>query len=91
MRSLWKPTYIELKFYKNWTEFIGKKYKSLITYSRCKKNCTILPNFVGKQMILHNGKTVKPLLINTTMVNHKLGEFILTKKLAIFVKKKKKK
>lgn len=42
-------------------------------------------------MILHNGKTVKPLLINTTMVNHKLGEFILTKKLAIFVKKKKKK
>jgi len=44
------------------------------------RSCTILPNFVGLRLLIHNGKTHVPLTVTTEMVGHKLGEFAPTRK-----------
>ena len=36
---------------------------------------TILPSFVGKKFMVHNGKDYTPVLISEIMVGKKLGEF----------------
>jgi len=40
----------------------------------------IPPEFVGKTIAVHNGKTHIPVLINENMVGHRLGEFSPTRK-----------
>ncbi|KAA1085427.1 mitochondrial ribosomal small subunit component [Puccinia graminis f. sp. tritici] len=42
--------------------------------------CTILPNFVGLKLLVHNGKEYIPVNITPQMVGHKLGEFSPTRK-----------
>ncbi|OGV74655.1 MAG: 30S ribosomal protein S19 [Methylophilales bacterium RIFCSPHIGHO2_02_FULL_57_10] len=46
------------------------------TWSR---RSTILPDFVGLTIAVHNGKQHVPVLISENMVGHKLGEFALTR------------
>jgi len=41
---------------------------------------TILPGLVGKNVLLHNGKTYKKVVIHQSMIGHKLGEFYPTRK-----------
>ncbi|KAI9018306.1 ribosomal protein S19/S15 [Hyaloraphidium curvatum] len=48
------------------------------------RSCTILPAFVGKKFLVHNGKNYIPLTVSEDMVGRKLGEFAATKKPAIF-------
>lgn len=48
------------------------------------RSCTILPSFVGKKFLIHNGKSYVPVTVSEDMVGHKLGEFAATKKPAIF-------
>src|SRR5439155_1619309 len=45
------------------------------TWSR---RSTILPDFVGLTIAVHNGKQHVPVYISENMVGHKLGEFALT-------------
>jgi small subunit ribosomal protein S19 len=53
------------------------KTKSLIkTWSR---RSTILPEFIGLTIAVHNGKQHVPVYIQDQMVGHKLGEFALTR------------
>ena len=40
---------------------------------------TILPNFIGLTIAVHNGRQHVPVLIVDNMVGHKLGEFALTR------------
>ena len=40
---------------------------------------TILPDFVGLTIAVHNGKQHVPVFVNENMVGHKLGEFALTR------------
>lgn len=47
------------------------------TWSRCS---TILPSFVGLTFAVHNGKEFIPVYVTEDMVDHKLGEFALTRK-----------
>jgi small subunit ribosomal protein S19 len=46
------------------------------TWSR---RSTILPEFVGQTIAVHNGKKFIPVYITENMVGHKLGEFAPTR------------
>ena len=50
--------------------------KVVKTYSRA---TTIIPEFVGHTIAVHNGKTFIPVYITQDMVGHKLGEFAPTR------------
>ncbi|HWU84832.1 MAG TPA: 30S ribosomal protein S19 [Rhodocyclaceae bacterium] len=46
------------------------------TWSR---RSTVLPDFLGLTIAVHNGKQHIPVFISENMVGHKLGEFALTR------------
>jgi small subunit ribosomal protein S19 len=46
------------------------------TWSR---RSTVLPDFVGITIAVHNGKQHIPVYVSENMVGHKLGEFALTR------------
>ena len=41
--------------------------------------CTIVPEFIGKNFAIHNGKNFIKLYVTEDMVGHKLGEFAPTR------------
>ena len=43
------------------------------------RRCTILPDFVGHTLAVHNGNKFLPIYITENMVGHKLGEFAPTR------------
>ena len=53
-----------------------KDRKPIKTWSR---RSTILPDFVGLTIAVHNGKQNSPVFVSENMVGHKLGEFALTR------------
>jgi len=53
-----------------------KDKRPVKTWSR---RSTILPDFVGITIAVHNGKQHIPVYISENMVGHKLGEFALTR------------
>ena len=50
--------------------------KVVKTWSRAS---TILPNFVGHTIAVHDGRKHVPVYVTEDMVGHKLGEFSLTR------------
>ena len=50
--------------------------KPIKTWSR---RSTIMPDFVGLTIAVHNGKQHIPVYVSENMVGHKLGEFALTR------------
>ncbi|MCP5274361.1 MAG: 30S ribosomal protein S19 [Burkholderiales bacterium] len=46
------------------------------TWSR---RSTILPNFIGMTISIHNGRQHVPIYVTENMVGHKLGEFAQTR------------
>lgn len=46
------------------------------TWSR---RSTVLPDFVGLTVAVHNGRAHVPIYVSESMVGHKLGEFALTR------------
>jgi small subunit ribosomal protein S19 len=50
--------------------------KVIRTWSR---RSTILPEFVGQTIAVHNGKKFIPVYVTENMVGHKLGEFSPTR------------
>jgi len=50
--------------------------KPIKTWSR---RSTVLPDFVGLTIAVHNGKQHVPVFVTENMVGHKLGEFALTR------------
>src|SRR3954464_14617605 len=53
----------------------GNEKRPIKTWSR---RSTIVPDFVGLTIAVHNGKAHMPVYITENMVGHKLGEFALT-------------
>lgn len=74
-RSLWKGPFCEI----NTT--IQK-----ITSRRS----IILPQFIGKNLLVHNGKSYISLKVTEDMIGHKFGEFAITRRKPIHKKKTKK-
>lgn len=58
--------------------------KDINTKSR---NLVVLPLYIGKTVLVHNGKTFTKISIVREMVGHKLGEFVKTRKTFKFKKK----
>ncbi len=54
----------------------GGEKKIIKTWSR---RSTILPEFVGHTMAVHNGKKFIPVYVTENMVGHKFGEFSFTR------------
>jgi small subunit ribosomal protein S19 len=54
----------------------SKDKRPIKTWSR---RSTILPEFIGLTIAVHNGRQHVPVYISDQMVGHKLGEFALTR------------
>lgn len=54
----------------------GKDKRPIKTWSR---RSTVLPEFVGLTIAVHNGRQHVPVLVSENMVGHKLGEFAATR------------
>lgn len=76
-RSLKKGPFIDLHLQKKVEAAAAANNKRPIkTWSR---RSMILPQMVGLTIAVHNGKAHIPVLINENMVDHKLGEFAVTR------------
>ncbi len=76
-RSLKKGPYVDSKLLKRIREMAEKGEKRVIkTWSR---RSTIVPDFVGFTIAVHNGRKFVPIYITEQMVGHKLGEFAPTR------------
>ena len=53
-----------------------KQRRAIKTWSR---RSTILPTFVGANIMVHNGNKFIPVYVTENMVGHKLGEFAATR------------
>lgn len=54
----------------------SKKKQVIKTWSR---RSTVLPEFIGHTLAVHNGKKFIPVFVTDNMVGHKLGEFAPTR------------
>jgi small subunit ribosomal protein S19 len=54
----------------------SRDHRMIKTWSR---RSTIIPEFVGLTIAVHNGKKFIPVFISENMVGHKLGEFAPTR------------
>ena len=76
-RSLKKAPYVEVTLF-NRVEAMNEtgEKKVLKTWSRAS---TIVPEFVGHTIAVHDGRKHVPVYITEDMVGHKLGEFAPTR------------
>jgi small subunit ribosomal protein S19 len=79
-RSKWKNPYIKKQILLNLN-------KNRINGIEAFKNLTILPKFNGMTFKIYNGKVYNNLTINESMIGHKFGEFVHTRKKFLFKKK----
>ena len=76
-RSLKKGPFVDHHLLAKTEKAVANKDKKPIkTWSR---RSTILPEFVGLTIAVHNGRQHVPVYVNDNMVGHKLGEFALTR------------
>ena len=76
-RSLKKGPYVDENLLEKVEEFKKSGSKKIIkTWSR---RSTIIPEMIGLNIAVHNGKKHVPVFIQENMVGHKLGEFVLTR------------
>lgn len=72
-RSIKKGPYVEDSFTRNFEKMVQSGQKQPIkTWSR---RSTILPDYVGYTISVHNGKKHVPVFITENMVGYKFGEF----------------
>lgn len=76
-RSVKKGPFIHYKLAEKIQILNATNQKKIIkTWSRAS---TIIPDFVGHTIAVHNGKQMIPIYITENMVGHKLGEFAPTR------------
>jgi small subunit ribosomal protein S19 len=76
-RSLKKGPYVDERLYEKVEKAeTGGNREAIKTWARA---CTIVPEFVGRNFAIHNGKTFIKLYVTEDMVGHKLGEFAPTR------------
>ncbi len=76
-RSIKKGPYVESGLMKKVNAMNESKKKKVIkTWSR---RSTIIPEFVGHTIAVHNGNKFMPIYITENMVGHKLGEMAPTR------------
>lgn len=76
-RSIKKGPFVSTKLFQKIKKLNESNQKKIIkTWSR---SSTILPDFVGHTIAVHNGNKMIPIYITENMVGHKLGEFSPTR------------
>ena len=76
-RSVKKGPFVDAHLMKKVdTALTNKDKRPIKTWSR---RSTVVPEFIGLTIAVHNGKQHVPVYINENMVGHKLGEFALTR------------
>lgn len=76
-RSVKKGPFVDLKLAERISKLNDTNQKKIVkTWSRA---TTIIPDFVGHTIAVHNGKQMIPIYITENMVGHKLGEFSPTR------------
>ncbi|MFW7378073.1 MAG: 30S ribosomal protein S19 [Oligoflexus sp.] len=74
-RSIKKGPFVDDYLFKKADQAANDK-KPIKTWSR---RSTIVPEFVGLNFLVHNGKKFVPVFVSENMVGHKLGEFAPTR------------
>ena len=75
-RSLKKGPYVDAKLLKKVLAQARGGDQPIKTWARA---CTIIPEFVSKTFLVHNGREFKKVYVTENMVGHKLGEFSMTR------------
>ncbi len=76
-RSSWKVPFVDGYLIKKASDYLASSKKQVIkTWSR---RSTILPQFVGINFAVHNGKKFVSVSVTEGMVGHKFGEFAPTR------------
>ena len=76
-RSIKKGPFVDEHLMVKVVEMNRRSEKKVIrTWSR---RSTVMPDFVGLTLAVHNGKQHVPVYVTDQMVGHKLGEFALTR------------
>lgn len=76
-RSVWKGPFVDSYLLKKADEANTSGRKAAIkTWSR---RSTILPQFIGLNFAVHNGRKFIPVYVSEEMVGHKFGEFAPTR------------
>src|SRR5712691_1666295 len=76
-RSLAKGPFVDDHLMKKVVAMNDKNEKKVVrTWSR---RSTILPEFIGHTLAVHNGRKFIPVYVTENMVGHKLGEFSPTR------------
>jgi small subunit ribosomal protein S19 len=76
-RSLKKGPFTDDYLIKKVEALAAKSQKTVLrTWSR---RSTIVPEFIGQTLAVHNGKKFIPVYVTENMVGHKLGEFSPTR------------
>ncbi|HEY7649975.1 MAG TPA: 30S ribosomal protein S19 [Methylomirabilota bacterium] len=76
-RSLKKGPYVDTTLLERVEELNRTRQKKVLkTWSR---RSTIVPEFLGHTLAVHNGKKFIPVYVTENMVGHRLGEFALTR------------
>ena len=76
-RSIWKGPFVDGYLLKKVQE--AKKTGSRTAIKTWSRRSTILPQFVGLNFAVHNGKKFIPVFITEEMVGQKLGEYAPTR------------
>ena len=75
-RSLKKGPFVDPKLLKKVMAQDKGEPRPIKTWAR---SSTIIPEFVAKTFLVHNGKEFKKVFVTENMVGHKLGEFSFTR------------
>ncbi|RMG96130.1 MAG: 30S ribosomal protein S19 [Deltaproteobacteria bacterium] len=76
-RSIKKGPFVDPQLKKRIEAVVAEgSRKAVKTWSR---RSTILPSFVGANVMVHNGKNFIPVFVTENMVGHKFGEFAPTR------------
>ncbi len=76
-RSLKKGPFVDAKLFAKVQKAKERNERAPIrTWAR---RCTIVPEFIGMNFEVHNGKMFHKVFITEDMVGHKLGEFSVTR------------
>ena len=76
-RSAKKGPFVYERLYRKVQKAIeNSQHDPIKTWSRA---CTIVPEFVGRTFLVHNGKMFHKVFVTEDMVGHKLGEFSPTR------------
>jgi small subunit ribosomal protein S19 len=75
-RSIWKLPFSEISLIFHTSHDRREEHKTKIWSRRS----TVLPQFIGRDFLVYNGKMFIPVKVSEEMTGHKFGEFAVTRK-----------